>query len=315
MLPADEVQVRRRGMGTRHDLFRPQHGAVLELDADRTTRRADHDAGGARVGADLRTRRTRRPRERLGDAAHAAVHPAPRAEMTVDLTDPMVHQDVGGSRGHRSPPRTDDSLRRQGAFDPRILEPLIEEIGGAHGEQPDQLVDVSACPPAEPRARPGPAEDVGHPHVRGDDEQQPSDQVPDVGEVSIEGNVCLGVMLVEARDVLHVTPHVAPERERRSVGERDEVIGGHWGDAVAEGLQIQLRDYPLRQQRDDVRGRGDAVAVPHRFGDGRAPEDVSTLEDEDIASGLGEVRGARETVVPATHHDDISLRGAHGAGG
>src|SRR6266576_1954270 len=40
MLPSDEVQVRRLRMGARHDLRGPDHRAVLELDADRTTRGA-----------------------------------------------------------------------------------------------------------------------------------------------------------------------------------------------------------------------------------------------------------------------------------
>jgi hypothetical protein len=134
-------------------------------------------------------------------------------------------------------------------------------------------------------------------------------------EGAIERHVGLGVVLVESCDVLHVPTQVAPERERRSVGERDEVIGRDDRDPVAERLQIELGDDPLRQQRHHVRRRGDPIAVPHRLRDGRTAEDVSTLQDEDVASRFGEVRGAREAVVPAPHHDHVTLRRAHGGGG
>jgi hypothetical protein len=269
----------------------------------------------ARRGADLRTRRARRPRDRLGHAAHAALDPPPGAEVAVDLPHPVMHQHVRRPRCHRAAPRADHRLRGQRSLHPRILEPLVEQVGGAHREQPNQLVDVPAGPPAEPRARSRPAEDVGQPHVRRHGEQQPSQQPADVLEGAIERHVGLGVVLVESRDVLHVAAQVAPERERRSVGERDEVIGRDDRDPVAESLQIQLGDDPLRQQRHHVCSRGDPVAVPHRLGDGRTAKDVSTLEDEDVASGFGEVRGARETVVPAPHHDHVTLGRAHGRGG
>src|SRR5439155_25705180 len=80
---------------------------------------------------------------------------------------------------------------------------------------------------------------------------------------------------------------------------------------VRERLQPQVRDDPLRPYRRDVGPRRDPVAVPHRFRDGRPAEDVSTLKDEDVASGLGQVRGASETVVPAPDHDHVSLGRTH----
>ena len=136
-----------------------------------------------------------------------------------------------------------------------------------------------------------------------------------MGEVPVERHVRLGVAPVQAGDVLHVTAQVAPEREGCPVGERNEVVGAHGRDPVPEPPQIQFRDDALRQQGHHVRRGRDPVAVPHRFGDGRPTDDAPTLQDEDVASGLGQVRGARETVVPAPHHDHVTSSNAHGRGG
>ena len=232
--------------------------------------------------------------------------------MAVDLADPVVHQDVRRAGRHRATPPADDGLRCQRPLDAWIVEPLVQQIRGAHREQPHHLVDVAAAEATELRGRAQPRRQVADPHVRRDHEQQRLHQAGDPFEVPIEPDVGLGVVRVERRDVPDVASEVTPERQRCAAGERHEVVGGDDRHLVAVPAQLQLADDPLGHQRDDVGGRRDPVAIPQILRRGRAAEDRAAFQDEDVAAGPREVRGARETVVPAPDHDHIVLVRAHG---
>ena len=84
----------------------------------------------------------------------------------------------------------------------------------------------------------------------------------------------------QSADVLPVARHVAPERERRPVRERHEVVGRDDRDVVAVPLQLELVDDPLRHEGDDIRGARHLVAGPRLLGDGRAAEHASPFEDQ-----------------------------------
>jgi hypothetical protein len=135
-------------MGIGHDRPRPDQRSVLQLDAHGTALAVDRHARDLRIRPDRRPGGLGRAGHGLRHTAHAALHPAPRAEVAVDLADPMVHQDVRRARGHRPAPRADDRLRGKRSLDPVVVEPFVEEVGGAHREQPDELVDVATGPTA-----------------------------------------------------------------------------------------------------------------------------------------------------------------------
>ena len=73
---------------------------------------------------------------------------------------------------------------------------------------------------------------------------------------------------------------IAPERERGAVRERHEVVGRDDRDVVAETLELELVDDPLRHQRHDVGRARHAVARPRLLGHRGAAQDPSALEDQ-----------------------------------
>ena len=74
--------------------------------------------------------------------------------------------------------------------------------------------------------------------------------------------------------------------------------------------QVEVADDLGPQQRDDVRTDRVAEARKHFFGDGGAAEDVTALEDEDLAPRARQIRRGGQPVVPAA--DDYRVV-AHGA--
>ena len=51
------------------------------------------------------------------------------------------------------------------------------------------------------------------------------------------------------------------------------------------------------------------------FGHGVAADNVASLEHGDRHTGLGEIRGAHQRVVPAAHHDNVADRVIQGGFG
>ncbi len=106
---------------------------------------------------------------------------------------------------------------------------------------------------------------------------------------------------------------VAPQRERRPVRERHEVVGRDDRDLVAVPLQVELAHDLRGHQRDDVRRARDPVAGPGLLGRRGAAEHVAFLQDEHIQTGLRKVRCAREAVVASPDDDDVAFEHAHGS--
>ncbi len=281
-------------------------GAVGQLDAGGAALGVDRDTSHRGFGPDLGTGGAGRGGDGVGHAAHAALDPAPRPEVAVDLADPMMHEHVRRTRGHRPAPRPDDRLGGQGPFHSLVHEPLVQEVGGAHREQPNEVVDVAPGPATEPGAGAEPAWQFGQTHVRRHHVQQILHEAGNPLEVPVEVEVRLGVGLVELGDGVGVTSQVAPQREGAAIGEGDEVVRGDDRHLVPESLQLQVGDDAVRHERHDVGRARDPVAVPHLFGHRGAAEDVPALEHEDVEAGAGEVGGTGQPVVPAAHHYDVA---------
>ena len=143
VIASHQVEVGRLRVGIGNHTLGPNRRAVVELDPNRSSLRVDGDAGDVLTCADLGARLPRGLGDGGADATHSPFHPAPSSEMPVDLTDPMVHEDVRGSGRHRPAPSSDDRLRGHRALDALVFEPFVEEVRRAHREQAHQLVDVA----------------------------------------------------------------------------------------------------------------------------------------------------------------------------
>ena len=65
----------------------------------------------------------------------------PRAEVAVVLTHRVEQQHQAGALRHRADLGADDARRGQVALEDVALEVVVEEVGDAAGEQPDQVLD------------------------------------------------------------------------------------------------------------------------------------------------------------------------------
>ena len=313
-LLADQRQVRRDRVGARDDALRPDQRTVRERDPHRPAARVDRDPVDLGVGSDLGARGLGGPSHRRRDPTHTALRPSPCAGVTVHLADPVMHQDVGRARRHRPAPRADDRLGRERALDPFVLEPLVEEVRRAHREQPYGLVEIATAPLAEAPGRGRPLREIAQVHVRRHDEQQVLQQPRDTIEVAVELHVRGRVSLAEPTDRGGVALDVAPQRERRPVRERHEVVGRDDRDLVPEPLQVELAHDPGGHQGHDVGRARDPVARPRLLRRRGAPDDAALLQDEHIQAGLRKVRCAREAVVASPDDDDVAFEHAHGSG-
>ena len=86
-------------------------------------------------------RRPRAPRrDGVRDRAGAAAREAPGAERAVDLAHVVVQQHVRRARRAHAQERADDPRRRHRRLEHVGLEPLVEEVDGAHRHQLDLVV-------------------------------------------------------------------------------------------------------------------------------------------------------------------------------
>ena len=92
------------------------------------------------VEQDLGAVRLRGPGEHLGEAAVAALVERPGAEVPVVLAHRVEEQHQAGALRHRADLGADDARRGDVALEDVALEVVVEEVGGAAGEQPDQVV-------------------------------------------------------------------------------------------------------------------------------------------------------------------------------
>src|SRR5215204_3848180 len=93
------------------------------------------------VGPYLCAELLRRTLQGVGDGPHTSPRVSPGAEAEAGVPDLVVHQDVRRPRGRRTGPRPDDAVDRHRALYLRRLEPVVEQVPGAHGHEPGELAN------------------------------------------------------------------------------------------------------------------------------------------------------------------------------
>jgi hypothetical protein len=71
----------------------------------------------------------------FGDGPHTSPWVSPGAETEAGVPDLVVHQDVRRPRGRRTSPCPDDAVDRHRTLYLRRLEPVVEQVPGAHRHQ------------------------------------------------------------------------------------------------------------------------------------------------------------------------------------
>ena len=216
----------------------------------------------------------------------------------------MVQQHVGRAGRSHAQKRPDDARRRHGGLEHVGLEPLIEEIGRAHGHQLNLVVAVLIGQRAETpghEQQPGQAARVqrhriGRRHAQDRlDEARHLDHRPAVLVVRFGVELRVpGDFPPRFRVIVHA-PQVIVRHRREGAIERQ--------DLEAVPRQIEVADDLGPQQRHDVRAHRELEAGKHFLGDRGPPEHRASLEHEDLPARPGEICGGRETVVTAADHD------------
>ena len=214
---------------------------------------------------------------------------------------------VPALRGPAQVPITPETL--QHAAHRVGLEPVLDQVGDARGEQPGQVergphVDLAqraAAAPAWPSRSPGRLE----PSFGGISSQQRADQPAEPAEPRLPPLVRVGVALENLRDLLVPAPRVVGQAQVAAVAAGREVRALRV-DVVAVLGQPQVAHHVRGQQAHHVRQRGDReVGAERVLRDRRAADGVPPLQHQHPAAGPGQVAGGDQTVVPAADDDRV----------
>ena len=98
--------------------------------------------------------RLRRRGNRRADRTITALGKAPGAEHAVELAHVVMQEHISGARRARAEQRADDAARRLRALQRLALEPFVEIVGRAHGEELPQRVEILLRQSAEIASEP-----------------------------------------------------------------------------------------------------------------------------------------------------------------
>ena len=257
--------------------------------------------------ADLGPRLAGRGRDRLRHGSGAALREAPRPEVPVDLPHVVVEQHVRGPRRTRPEEGADDPARGQRGLQHVGLEPLLEEVGRAHGHQLGEKVELVGLQAQEVASE---AKHAGH--VAGS-------EAGGVGRDDVE-EVLHGARHVEERAAVVVVGLGVADREAGDLAPGAVVVGvaveavavRQGGEGALEGQdrepvagQIQLADDVGAHQAYHVREDAVLEAGEDLLGDGGAADERTCLEHAHVEAGAREVGGVDQAVVAAADDDDV----------
>ncbi len=248
-----------------------------------------------------------RRRHRLRDRPHPADRVSPCALDAVDLAEDVVEQDVRRARRVGARVVADDRVEAERRLDQLALEPAVEELPRALGEQREDV--ALRLDPQPRRAAPlcGEAEQRADPaaRVRRGLEREVAQHIGDGFERSVIGRQRSGVGGREAREFrLRLRQpaadlEIAAPRQRQEVG---EVARDH---PIAVRGEVHVGDDLRAEQADGVARDRIAEAGGELLGHRRAADDPARLDDADLEPRAGEVEGGNETVVAAADDDGI----------
>jgi hypothetical protein len=188
---------------------------------------------------------------------------------------------------------------------------MIEEVGGAAGEQPDRVVQHLLIGGAEQRTQPvqiGQILGCLAEEVRRDPVEERLEQLADPLDVVLVAVHRVRVVGGVPGDLLDVLVTVRPEQQVVAVLHRGE-RGRHQDRQETVFDQVEFLDDVRAQQAQRVRERGEVKAGYQFLGDRCAADERAALDDQRPQPGLGQI-GAVDQAVVATADDDRVVRPA-----
>ena len=270
VLGVDHLQERQVGIDARRNDGRVVLVAAGRRYADRLAV-FDQDLRNRYLGLDFDASFARRVGDGVGDRAGAAARETPGAKCAVDLAHVVVQQHVGGAGRAHAEKRADDSRRRHRGLEHVGLEPLVEEIDGAHGHELHLVVLVFAVEVFEAAAQEEQLHQVFGIQRRRVGRHHREDRLHEAAHLQhrlAEFVVGFGVELGVARNFAPRHAVIVDAPEVIAVGHRRE------GSVERQNFKAVTRQIELAndlgpQQRDHVGADGKLEAGKDFFGDRR----------------------------------------------
>ena len=263
------------------------HAAILEDDL--VDRRIDPDLDAAGL---------RRPGQRLGDSAHAALDEGPAPGRLLELARRVIAIEIGafGRVGPR--PDRDQAIEGEEALDVVRGEVLLQQ---AVRRSEDELVVELALPGILERPH-----DIRSPGRRRAENER-THQLAEAPEPDPEFEKALRVGRADALELPQRPVDVLPQEQMAAVGKDREALNLGRRHLQPEIAQRQLLD-DLRPEGALHEGAGGEFgALDQLFGDAGAAHDVARLDHGDLQPGQGQIIGGHQPVVAGADQDDIEL--------
>jgi len=220
-----------------------------------------------------------------------------------------MQENVRGARRADAKEGADDAGRRHRRFEDVGFEPLVEEIGGAHGHELNESVTLVGRKLAETLEQEMQLLEIfgierggiGRNH-RQHRLHEAAHRGHHLGEFVVGFGVEAGVAanVADGLSVIVYAPEIiAAGHGRERAVEREDF------QAVARKIEF-ANDFGAKK-RDDVRTFGEKKTGEDFFGDSGAAQNVAAFEDDNLLAGLGEVCGVDQAVVATADDDNVVL--------
>ncbi len=217
-----------------------------------------------------------------------------------------MQQHIGRARRLQRSEGADGRLVTERADDRFVLEPLLEEVVAAHGEQISQAEELSADLPVPP----GEGSQVLHAleiaprRIDRRLEHHVAHHRGGVGHVGVEIGVGLGVLLRQACEGALGDGGVVVHDDRTAiVGRMEDALAGQNLEAVVE--EVQIVDDALGHHPEQVGRQRHAEAGHDLFCRRRAADDVTAFEHQRLEPRAGQDRTAGQAIMARADDDRV----------
>ena len=205
--------------------------------------------------------------------------------------------------------RPDDARGGHGGFEDVSLKPLVEEVGGAHGHELDEVVHIVGWEELKTLAEKGELLDIARIEGRGvggDHGEERLDETAHRDHGLPEFFVGLGVELGVTFELAACLGMIVYTPEIVAAGHGSE-RAVEWKNFEAVAGKIEIADNFRAQERNNVRKNRKLKARKDFFGDGCASQNVTAFQNQDFLTGSREIGRVHQAVVAATDDDCIVL--------
>jgi len=220
---------------------------------------------------------------------------------------PRLQHGVGGARLLRTLRHAQGRVRPDRSFHHVRFEVLVQDVGGGHGQDSQQLRDPLAAEPASRAEQPDGRAQVREDHL-GEIQWRHVGQRAHHARQGLheldEHRIRFGIGPGESRDLLDGPRRIAVDRQLGAVWLRTE--GDHLRiDRLDVGVQLEIASYGGGEIAPAVGHGRHLEAGQDLLGDGGAAHEGAPFQDQDLSARLGEIACGGQPVVSRPNDDRV----------